>query len=233
MPPSDPRGAAIRLVLAFGLAAAVFTLWPGIDLWFSGLFHDPATGFWLVRSRALELWRDLVWSLSIGLFLMALAGLAAAGLRRRLAGVPARLWGFIAAFYVLGPILLVDRLLKEHWGRARPAQVAEFGGSDAFTPALLPTDECAGNCSFVSGEGSAAVTLGLCMIALRPVVARRLPPAGARAWTAAAFVIPLATLLQRIATGRHFLSDSVFATIFMLALGLLLSRAVLGPKARG
>lgn len=232
MPPSDLQAAAIRLFLAFSLSAAVFTLWPGLDLWFSGLFHDPAAGFWLVQSRALELWRDLVWNLSIGLFLLSLAGLIAAAFGKSFLGAAGRVWGFVAALYLLGPILLVDRLLKEHWGRARPAHVIEFGGTEGFTPALLPTDQCAGNCSFVSGEGSAAVALGICMIALRPAVARWLSVGGVKAWTAAAFLIPLATLLQRIATGRHFLSDSVFAAIFMLALALILARAILGAKTR-
>jgi hypothetical protein len=230
MPPSDLRGAAIRLLLAFALSSVVFTLWPGLDLWFSGLFHDPASGFRLAQSRALELWRDLVWNLSIGLFLISLVGLIAAGLGLALPGATARVWGFIAVFYLLGPVLLVDRLLKEHWGRARPDQVTEFGGAGTFTPALLPTDQCAGNCSFVSGEGSAAVTLGLGMIALRPVIARWFPASGVKAWSLAAYLIPLATLLLRIVTGRHFLSDSVFAVIFMLALGLFLSWAVLDPK---
>jgi hypothetical protein len=232
MPPSDLRASAIWLLLAFGLSSAVFTLWPGLDLWFSGLFHDPATGFWLVQSRAFEFWRDLVWNLSIGLFLIALVGLIATAIGRRFLGVAGQVWGFIAALYFLGPFLLVDRLLKEHWGRARPAQVTEFGGTEGFTPALLPTDQCADNCSFVSGEGSAAVTLGICMIMLRPTVARWLPAAGVKAWSAAAFLIPLATLLQRIATGRHFLSDSVFAAIFMLALALFLGRMSLGPGRR-
>lgn len=227
MSPVEVRRAWVWLGAVTALSAAVFTLWPAVDIWFSGLFHDPGSGFWLVGSTVLELWRDAVWNLSILLFLVALAGLALAILRRRLLGIGARVWGFIALLYLIGPILLVNELLKEHWGRARPANSLPFGGPEDFTPALVLSDECASNCSFVSGEGSAAVALGLAMLALRPAVAARWPGAG-RAWTALAFLIPLLTLMQRIATGRHFLSDSVFGALFMIAIALALCPILTG-----
>lgn len=236
MSPDEVRRAWVWLGAAMVLSAAVFTLWPEVDIWFSSLFHDRQTGFWLVGSTALELWRDAVWNLSILLFLVALAGLAAAVLRRRLLGVGVRVWGFVTLLYLIGPILLVNELLKEHWGRARPANSRPFGGPEDFTPALVPSDACASNCSFVSGEGSAGVALGLAMLALRPAVAARWPALG-RVWTPLAVLIPLLTLLQRIATGRHFLSDSVFATLFMIAIALALCPILTGrsgaPKGPG
>lgn len=221
MPPRDMRQAWIGLSAATILSAVLFTLWPGIDLWFSGLFHDPQAGFWLARSRLLEFWRDLIWNASIGLFLCALAGLALSLLRRKLLGIGARIWGFVTLLYLLGPILLVNEVLKEHWGRARPANTLPFGGPAEFTPALAPSDQCASNCSFVSGEGSASVALGIAMLALGPTIAARWP--GLRTpWTMLAFCLPLLTLAQRIVTGRHFLSDSVFATVFVLVIALAL-----------
>lgn len=227
MPFPDMGRAARGVAVMFLLAALVFTLWPEVDLWFSGFFHDPAAGFWLVGSPLLEFWRDTAWNLSIAMFLLAVAGLLLALVRRQLLGVAPRIWGFIAALYLIGPILLVNELLKEHWGRARPAMTDAFGGTAAFSPALIPSDQCASNCSFVSGEGSAAVALGIAMLALVPAVERRAPRGFVRAWRWAAVLIPFATLLQRIATGRHFLSDSVFATLFMLAIGLVLQRLLL------
>jgi hypothetical protein len=158
--------ARVWLVVALAVSALVFTAWPEVDLWFSDLFRDPAEGFWLVTSPVLELWRDVVWNLSIIVFLMSLAGLAAALVGRQLLRVGARVWGFISLLYLLGPILLVNGLLKEHWGRARPANVTPLGGTQEFTPALIPTDVCDSNCSFVSGEGSAAVALGIAMLVL-------------------------------------------------------------------
>jgi membrane-associated phospholipid phosphatase len=221
--------ARVWLVVALAVSALVFTAWPEVDLWFSDLFRDPAEGFWLVTSPVLELWRDVVWNLSIIVFLMSLAGLAAALVGRQLLRVGARVWGFISLLYLLGPILLVNGLLKEHWGRARPANVTPLGGTQEFTPALIPTDVCDSNCSFVSGEGSAAVALGIAMLVLAPAVTARWSGA-TRAWIWAALVIPALTLVQRIVTGRHFLSDSVFATLFMMAIALFLLPILRGPN---
>jgi lipid A 4'-phosphatase len=232
-PVSERAGAARALTMALILSALVFTLWPGVDLWVSGLFYDPVQGFWLARSSLLEAWRDLAWNLSIGMFLLALAGLGFGLFKKRFLGAGVRIWGFIAALYLAGPILLVNAVLKEHWGRARPANSDVFGGSEVFSPALIPSDQCASNCSFVSGEGSAAVTLGIAMLALMPVVQRHLPTWAIKAWRFAAFLIPLATLLQRIATGRHFLSDSAFATLFMLGIALILWRLIPATAERG
>ena len=49
-PVSERAGAARALTMALILSALVFTLWPGVDLWVSGLFYDPVQGFWLARS---------------------------------------------------------------------------------------------------------------------------------------------------------------------------------------
>ena len=228
MSPAEVRRAWAWLAVATALSAAVFTLWPQLDIWVSGWFHDPRAGFWLAGSALLELWRDAAWNLSILLFLVALAGLAAALFRRHLLGVGVRVWGFVTLLYLTGPILLVNEILKEHWGRARPANVTALGGTQAFTPALMPSDACASNCSFVSGEGSAAVVLGISMLALRPDIAARWPGA-TQVWTWAAIVIPVLTLAQRIVTGRHFLSDSVFAALFMFAVAMIFAQALKLP----
>ena len=218
----DLRRAGWGLVLAIVLAGATFAVFPRIDIGVSALFYQPRTGFPLADSATLESFRDLVWNLSIMMFVLSLAGLGFALAKRPLLSLGLRDWGFIALLYILGPILLVNGILKEHWGRARPAEVTEFGGAHSFTPPWLPSDQCATNCSFVSGEVSAAVVLAVAMMMLRPGLARHLPGWGLKIWTLTALAIPLATILQRIVTGRHFLSDTLFATLFMLLAALVL-----------
>ena len=57
--------------------------------------------------------------------------------------------GLGLAALLLGPGWVVNEALKNHWGRARPEQVSDFGGAQRFTPALQPADQCVKNCSFV------------------------------------------------------------------------------------
>jgi lipid A 4'-phosphatase len=218
---SEAKAAAL---LAAGLvvAGAVFVLAPQIDLGASRLFYDGTGGFLLGGARVAEYVRDLIWNLSILTFLLAVAGLVRAAFGRRLLGLGWRHWGFVAALYLFGPVLLVNGILKEYWGRARPADVREFGGDRVFSPPWPPSDQCLSNCSFVSGEVSSAVVLAIVMLMLRPGLARQLPGMVLHLWTAVAVILPVLVIFQRIAAGRHFLSDALFATLFMLALALVL-----------
>lgn len=218
----DPRRAGGGLAAACAVAALVFSLWPGLDLQASGLFYRPGAAFWLAQVSGIEAFRNLVWDLTIMVFVIALAGVALALAGRPLLGVPLRDWAYIAVLYLLGPVLLANMVLKAHWGRARPADVSDFGGAHLFTPFWQPTDQCLANCSFVSGEVSSTVVMGIALLVLHPAVRRCLPKTVAWLWVLAAYALPLVVTLQRVATGRHFLSDAVFAALFMLALALVL-----------
>jgi len=216
------RRAAVALAIAFGVAAAAFLIWPILDLRVAALFYRPDTGFWLGALPGVEPFRNFIWDLTILTFVVAIvgAGLALAG--RPLLGVPLRDWVYVALLYFLGPILVTNILLKAHWGRARPADVTDFGGPHLFTPPWQPADQCSANCSFVSGEVSATVVMGIAMLVIAPALARHLPRIAMRFWRAAAYALPLVIAAQRVMTGRHFLSDAVFAALFMLALALAL-----------
>jgi lipid A 4'-phosphatase len=213
---------ATALVAAFVLAAAVFTLAPQIDIAVSGLFFRPGAGFTLINDASAVWLRWLVWRLSEAMVALAVTGLVAGAFGRWLAGIDPRRWVFVVMLYLLGPGLLVDGFLKRFSGRARPADIAEFGGHAQFTPALEFADQCRRNCSFVSGEGAASVAFALALVVLV-----RDPALGAgrtvrRAAYALAAAVALTGSSLRIVTGRHFMSDSVMAAHFILALGFLL-----------
>ncbi|MGB3146643.1 MAG: phosphatase PAP2 family protein [Paracoccaceae bacterium] len=229
----DPRTVWLTLAASAAFAAALFSLMPEIDLWVSGAFFRAGQGFLLTGTGWIELVRNLVWDLSIGVFLLALLGSALALTGRRLFGLAGRFWGFVSALYLIAPLALVNGLLKAHWGRARPANVDGFGGTAHFTPALFPTDQCAANCSFVSGEVSATVALSITMLLALSAMAHRLPASLQRLWLGLACLLPLGVALQRIASGRHFLSDTVFAAIITLAVAALLARLILGWRSGG
>lgn len=199
------------LFAAIVVFSTLFLTFPQIDLWTSALFFDVADGFWLRRNPVFEFIRfflidglTLLAVLVLGMFIRS----AFIGQRR---AVPLNVWGFMTASFLLAPILLANGILKAFWGRARPANVEFFGGEATFTPPLIITDQCASNCSFVSGEGSAiATTLIVLAIVLWPNLKGF--------WQAISLwvVLPFSVfgIALRIITGRHFLSDTIFAILF-------------------
>ena len=209
------------------LCFAVFAIWPQIDLRVSEAFHDPGTGFAIDGNPLAEALRMTVWNFSILVCLMAAVGtlLGAAG---RTVLLPAQAWGFILTLYILGPGLMVEMLTKPLWGRGRPAQVLEFGGPFPFSPPNELVDFCARNCSFVSGEVSGATVTALALLLLRAHLRERLAPMVSTVMLVAAWGLPPAVALQRVASGRHFLSDAVFAVLFTLLIALAVS-ALLRP----
>ncbi len=156
------------LAAAVVLCAVVFTVWPEIDLIVSGWFFDPALGFWIADIWLVKFVREFIYGLMaftlIGSLIMAVLGT----LGFRMWNVPVQVWIFITSFFLIGPLWFTNAVLKNNWGRARPANISEFSGGATFTPALRWADECERNCSFVSGEGSGATALAVSMIVLAP-----------------------------------------------------------------
>lgn len=214
------------------LCTGLFFLWPGIDLAVSGWFYDPVHGF-----AAGSWWAARAVEQSVPWITRAIFALAAIGaLRLLLTGRP--LWRldakaliFIVAATAIGPGLVVNTVLKDHWGRARPVQVEEFGGGRHFTPAPLPADQCERNCAFVSGHAA----LGFSLIGFALLV-----PPGRRRRAAIAAALGFGSLVgfARIAAGGHFLSDIVFAGLISVAVSWALFEwivrraALTGPAAQ-
>ena len=222
----------IKVVAALILVAgAAFSVFPSVDLAFSSLFFRPGEGF-PVRSMAwVEAFRNGVWDVVDGMFFVALGGmLATAALKRKLLGQGARQWSYIVLLYALAPILMANGIFKAHWGRARPFDVVNFGGLHEFTPFWLPTDQCASNCSFVSGEVSGTTTLALAMLVLGPGLARFIGARGQGIWSGVAILLPFVVAAQRLASGGHFLSDVVFAALFTLAIALAILPVLTGRR---
>lgn len=203
---------AAVLIASLGL----FYWLPQIDLFVSGLFYDPTHGFTLARWPPLEdFTRSIRW-IAWAILLVVLAG----AVWLRLAGRP--LWRFdrnalifLVAALAIGPGILANTVLKDHWGRARPYQIEAFGGEHKFTPAPLPADQCMRNCSFVSGH--AALGFSLVMFAFLMPMGRSRNIASAAALSFGALVG-----LARIAAGHHFLSDVVDAGLLVVGTTWLL-----------
>lgn len=193
-----------------GLATAIlFTAVPQIDLHVAELFYLGERHFVLVGIPLGTIPRALFRVLFIGFSALAIFGLARAlWLRTRTMGFGFPHWLHIILCLIIGPGLVTNSLLKDHWGRARPMQVEQFGGSAKFTPALTPSTACDRNCSFVSGESSSIFMLFFALAVARPRQTRRLLRWGVS--------LGLAAGLVRIGMGGHFLSDVLFSGVFML-----------------
>ena len=192
-----------------GVAAAiVFVGWPDLDLAVSRLFYVEPRHFLFSQSALASTLRFAFRALTWGTAAAALIGIVVAlAKKRHLFGLNLLQWTFLALVLITGPGLLANTVLKDNWGRPRPLYVSEFGGPDRFTPALERSGSCARNCSFVSGEASATFALGF---AIAMLFRRRRAELMAAAIAAGGFAG-----LIRMGEGGHFLSDVVFAGVFM------------------
>jgi membrane-associated phospholipid phosphatase len=116
---------------------------------------------------------------------------------------------FLTVTLALSSGILSNLAFKSHWGRPRPVVVMQFntGKFDklAFVPWWDPRGGCARNCSFFSGEGSAAFW------AVAP--AALAPPAFRPLAYVAAMAFGTATGVMRMAFGGHFFTDIAAAGI--------------------
>jgi lipid A 4'-phosphatase len=207
----------------------LFVLAAGVDLWFADLFFSPGAGFYMKDATWVSFLYGVVHPLAAVLILGLLGLLVFNLLRRRAVGpFTTRALLYLLAVLALGPGLVVNGVFKEHWGRARPRDVVEFGGTREFTPAFVISDQCDRNCSFVSGHASIPFALAAFVFLLRR---RRKLVLGA------ALAFGGLVGLARIAAGAHFLSDVIFSGVFVFLVAYLLARYVFrlatGPEVAG
>jgi lipid A 4'-phosphatase len=204
-------GLAIALVAAV-VVGIVFGVDPRLDIEISALFHDPHKNLfvvnaqlWVQDARAAARW---IIALLVAPACLAIVGKLIFPDRRMLIGGRAAL--FLVLTLALGPGVLTNVILKDHWGRSRPIDVTELGGAGRFTAWWDPRGDCPGNCSFIAGEPSGAFWT-LAPAALAPPEWRALAYGGALAFGAAVGLL-------RLAAGGHFFSDVAFAGIFTFLL---------------
>lgn len=202
------------------LVSLVFLLAPAIDDAVSGLFYEPGIGFPFRRHGPVESLRHagelFEWLLGIAVLAPFLIKLWFPDSRLL---VKPRHALFLVGSFLAGPVLLVNVILKAHWGRARPWQAIEFGGHMAYSPVWWISDQCARNCSFVSGEAASAFWV---------VAFAFVAPKAWRGRAAVAAILFAAIIsATRLAAGGHFLSDVLIAWLLTLLVILALWRLVL------
>lgn len=215
-----------RDLLILGIVAlastAVFWL-TDLDIRFSALFHDAASPrgpwpqagspFWAVLYAA-DTYMTIV--LAAAAAVLIIAGAPSGGDRRKI------IYGlFIILSVSIGAGLLVNGILKEHWGHPRPDAIAQFGGSGRYAPPWAKRPSGNGE-SFPSGHAAIAFSYIVFYFILR------IPhPKLARAFFWGAIFLGSLMGLGRVVQGRHFLSDILWAAYIPYLVCLLFYYGVL------
>ncbi len=201
--------------LIFILFGLLFIFFPSLDIYFSSLFFN-GNQFISEQYTSIKILRVYLKNLMIIIPITSLLILLINVINkkqniRRLINQRTK---FALIGLVVGPILgcgiIANLYFKDTWGRARPVHIEEFGGNKIFTPAFFRSDQCEKNCSWISGETSAAFSLTVGTILLKNPI-----------FFLSNLILGLLVFFCRLSMGGHFFSDNIFAMSFMIYLALL------------
>jgi len=211
---------ALSLYVALtALTLIVFTVWPGLDPAVSHLFYDG--GGFIGRGAPERFGRDFFRVTPFVVLTLYAALWLAKRYGARLRWAPSgRAVIFLIATIAIGPGLVVNLGLKDHWHRPRPINTQEFEGPNSFKPWYEGDGACKKNCSFVSGEAAT----GFWMVAPASV----LPPPWRAPAIAFAFAFGVGASLLRMAFGGHYLSDVLLGGLVALIV-IEITRKIIWP----
>ena len=188
------------------LFSILFFIFPQIDIKISALFfqhsHFLKPG-WMENARHILAWT--IYTLMAILLIIILWSL----LRKKYRILRPTL--YLLLCFALGPGLLVNVILKDHWGRPRPISISQFGGQSTYQKPWVISNECKTNCSFPAGEPAAAFTFFALLVFFKKKNWRK-------------YMFSLFTLnwllfsYIRMAEGGHFLSDVLIGATLMYML---------------
>jgi len=187
----------------------------GADLAVEALFYSTGAG-WTLGSQ--EPWAFLYHYGNLPAFALGALGLIAFALsfffERFRPDRKAAL--FVVVLLALGPGLIVNTVFKDHWGRPRPVDIVQFGGSETYRPFWSPGIAGQGR-SFPSGHAAVGFFL------MAPFfVLRRRAPGWARRALAAGILYGSLMGLGRMVQGGHFLTDVIWSGFLVYLTGISL-----------
>jgi lipid A 4'-phosphatase len=200
--------------LFFFFFVLFFILFPKFDIFFSKLFFFEekfiSDKYIFIRSLRSFL-KDLMIVISIASLLLIIVNIFFKIKKKTFLKPRTKL---ILIGFIVGPVigcgLIANFYFKDNWGRARPINIQEFGGEKIYTQPFVISDQCERNCSWISGEASAAFSFITGTIILKSPIFFILN-----------IIFGIIVSFCRIAMGGHFLSDNIFAMIFMIYLAIL------------
>lgn len=197
--------------LAFALSSALFVVFPQIDIFVSSLVYSKEIGF-IANGTWYEsiLYNSIQPVVALAIIAPLFIWFYNIATKKDLLHVNKKVVLYLLLVLAIAPGIIVNDILKDHWGRARPAQTTIFGGHKEFTPAFVLSDQ--GGYSFSCGHGAGAFFL----IALALLAQKR-----KRLWMSLALGYGVAISFIRIAAGGHFLSDTVVSFFIVTITSLI------------
>ncbi len=198
----------------FVIFSFFFLCFPEYDITFSNFFFSGgqflSERFTLIKDLR-SFFKNFMVFFSLGAFFLLIVNYLLKKKKKNTFTLRTRL---VLLGLVIGPIvgcgIIANMYFKDTWGRARPAYVNEFGGDKIYTAAFKKSDQCEKNCSWISGEASAAFSFISGTILLKNPI-----------FLVINIFIGFTVSFFRISMGGHFLSDNIFAMFFMIYLAVI------------
>ena len=197
----------VKTMFVFSIIAFFITIGPSFDIFFSSIFYYGNNQFMLQSyySVSIIFRKFLLPGLLIYIFIFPIAG--------KFLPIQKIFFDYKFSFKeiifiwlsgITTLLFVVNVLFKNMWGRARPNDILQFGGSNSFTPWYNYGDSCLSNCSFVSGDSS----VGFMLVVFYFITKKNI-------YCYAALLFGMVLGFIRIAAGGHFFSDIVFSQIIV------------------
>ena len=217
------RGVAIQVSYAtlasLGLLLGVsllFYYFPQLDLWPAHeLYVGNGKFYWSLNNLSHVIDGPVDLFLKFGFLVSFVCYLAICAFKLKLPQQLHQKLIFLYTTILCAELLIINFILKNHWGRARPHQLAEFLGPEKshFTNAWQYSHECIQNCSFTSGHAG--------MAACTALLAVFLPKAWRPVYLAIAVAFTVLAAFTRMAHGAHFLSDVIISPLIIWATAMM------------
>jgi len=207
----------VLVVALLIFASILFYCYPQIDIHVASLFFSQHQGYEGVNSGAnflqspiFKISTHLISALIILVVFGSLAVMIYSSFKKQKLLFVSAL--FILLCFVIGPGLIVNGILKSHWGRPRPFYV--FTHQLSYVKVWVLSNQCHHNCSFVAGDSSAAAAFFAFVF---------LPWARRYKVLAAVFATLyfIYNAILRIIHGAHFFSDVIIGALLIYLIILM------------
>jgi lipid A 4'-phosphatase len=189
--------------IILAVTTILFRIFPW-DIQIEKHFYMPGSG-WFLRDKTI--WNIFYHFGNIPALLMGLSALFLLAYSfQKLGMIQYRKLGvFFIMLMIIGPGLVVNTFLKDHWGRPRPRDIVEFGGKAQYEK-VLSIDKSSHGKSFPSGHASMGFYLFAPFFTFR-----RKHPVRATLFLILGIAMGGMMGMARIVQGGHFASDVIWS----------------------